>query len=282
MRFEAGAVYGFVHLRQWAGTSLPYVTRLSTSRAEVVRAEREGDAIRVEIASLAPGTLVVRAGDFGSEWQDEQSAPAAESAPPVHLTLAVDAPRRPLLLEVRHEGEDGAVGIFRMRLQPSEPSATGSPSGDRLSASSELRPDGIGPIDIHMTHDQALTAAGGPMVVDTTEHCDSLRASTGLDGVTLISTRGSEGRITVITVANESVATVEGIHLGRPSPRSWPPTPASKTKGSGDAHRLVHRWGSTPAVPPSSSSSSTRRWSTCRPGSPPSSSRRSSAPRRRG
>ena len=179
VHYQAGPVAGAVQLRMEDGNPLPYVVRLSSARAEVVRTEREGDILRVEVASLAPGILVARAGTFGSEWQDEQQAPAPVG-PPVTFTLAVEASPLPLLLEVRHEGEDGMVGIARLRVQPSVAAgASGTPAGDPLSAASRLRPDGIGPIDIGMTHDQALAAAGVPLIVAGTEYCGLLRAVGG-------------------------------------------------------------------------------------------------------
>ena len=112
-----------------------------------MQTEREGGAVRVEVASVAPGTLVARAGSFASEWQDEQQAPVLQG-PPVTLTLAIDDPRQPVLLEVRHQGADGAVGVARVRVQPAVPSSAAGPPRRRPPVHRlQPRPDGFGPIE---------------------------------------------------------------------------------------------------------------------------------------
>lgn len=88
---------------------------------------------------------------------------------------------------------------------------TTAPAGERLSPSSRLRVDGIGPIRVGMTLDQARAAAGIPLELVTTEHCRTLRPSATNPFVTLIATSGDT--VDVVT-AGPQVATVSGIRIG--------------------------------------------------------------------
>ncbi|HEX7276406.1 MAG TPA: hypothetical protein VF244_03450, partial [Acidimicrobiales bacterium] len=118
---------------------------------------------------------------------------------------------------------------------------SGTPAGERLSGASRLRPDGIGPIDVGMTADEALTAAGVPMVVSVTEHCETFRGAGGPGFVNLVAPTGSEGRIRVVTVFGDTVATAEDIRVGSPEADVLAAYPGIERLGSGDAHRLAHR-----------------------------------------
>ncbi len=122
VRYESGPVVGHVFLRRVEGNPLPYVVRLESPLFDVVQTERTGGSVRVEVASVIPGTIVARAGSVESEWQDEAEAPILQG-PPVTLTLAIDDPREPVLMEVRHQGDDGVVAVARLRLQPAVPSS---------------------------------------------------------------------------------------------------------------------------------------------------------------
>ncbi len=88
---------------------------------------------------------------------------------------------------------------------------TTAPAGERLSPSSRLRVDGIGPVRVGMSLDQARAAAGIPLELVRTEHCQSLRPSAASPFVTLIATAGDA--VDVVTVGPQ-VATVSGIRIG--------------------------------------------------------------------
>ncbi|HVF14822.1 MAG TPA: hypothetical protein VM942_09505 [Acidimicrobiales bacterium] len=249
VRYESGSVPGFVFLRQVEGNPLPYVVRLETPRFELVQTEREGGELRVEVASPTPGTIVARAGSFASEWQDDQQVPVVQG-PPITLTLDIDDPRRPVLLEVRHEGADGVASIARVRVQPAVSSSKGSSSrgpsapsgGERLSTDSQLRVGGFGPVEVGMTLDQALGAAGVPMTITGSRYCEILTAPGGPEFVRFVSTAESEGRITVIGVMSESVSTEAGIRKGSTEAEVQAAYPGGLERlGADDAHRLVHR-----------------------------------------
>lgn len=83
-----------------------------------------------------------------------------------------------------------------------------------LSASSRLRIDGIGPIDVGMTVAQARSAAGTGLSLTKEPYCDVLTAPEGPAGVSLIVTTPASGRIELIIVTEPSVATVSGIRVG--------------------------------------------------------------------
>ncbi len=83
-----------------------------------------------------------------------------------------------------------------------------------LSASSRLRIDGIGPIDVGMTVAEARAAAGTELSLKKEPYCDVLTASRGPSGVALIVTAPPSGPVELIIVDEPSVATVSGIRVG--------------------------------------------------------------------
>jgi hypothetical protein len=93
---------------------------------------------------------------------------------------------------------------------PAPPTTVAPP----LSASSRLRIDGIGPIDIGMTVEQARAAAGVELSTETTPYCTILTAPRGPDGIALIVTTPASGRIELIIVNGGPVATLSGIRVG--------------------------------------------------------------------
>ena len=242
VQFESDSVPGLVFLREVEGNPLPYVVRLETPRFEVVQTEREGGEVRVEVASASPGTVVARVGSLASVWQDDEQVQVVQG-PPVTLTLEVADPRQPVLLEVYHQGADGMTASARVRVQPAVPSSQGPSGGNRLSIDSQLRVGGFGPIEVGMTLDQALTAAGVPMTVSGSRYCEILTAPGGPEFVRFVSSAESEGRITVIGVLSDSVSTEAGIRKGSTEDEVRAAYPAGELErwGADDAHRLVHR-----------------------------------------
>ena len=118
------------------------------------------------------------------------SAPASTSTTPVPTTTSTTSAPAPIATT----------------------STTGRPAA--LSASSRLRIDGIGPIDVGMTVAQARAAAGTELSLEKEPYCDVLTAPAGPAGVDLILTTPSTGRIELIVVDEPSVATVSGIRVG--------------------------------------------------------------------
>jgi len=98
------------------------------------------------------------------------------------------------------------------RTTPRAGTTTTGPAG--LSAASRLRIDGIGPVDVGMTIDQARAAAGTELVLEHEPYCDVLRAPKGPEGVSLIVSTPASGRIDLVIVNGGPVQTVSGIHAG--------------------------------------------------------------------
>ena len=87
----------------------------------------------------------------------------------------------------------------------------GPASAERLSPSSRLRVDGIGPVRVGMSLAEARAAAGVALEPASSEYCRSLRPAASNPFVTFIATSGD--RIDVIE-AGPSTATVSGIRIG--------------------------------------------------------------------
>ncbi len=92
------------------------------------------------------------------------------------------------------------------------PAATTTPP--RLSSSSRLRIDGIGPIDVGMTIAEARAAAGTELSHEKEPYCDVLTPTRGPAGVDLVVTTPSTGRVELIVVKDGPIATVSGIRVG--------------------------------------------------------------------
>ncbi len=238
VRFDA-PVGGYVVLRQLGEGSLPYVVRVETARVDNVKLERRAGEVRVEAYGRAAGTLHARVGAFDSEWEAEESVPVEVG--PVSVALDVDRGEYPMVLQLRHEGADGKVGIGMFRLQPVSPPAGTSPRGDGLSSSSELTHTGIGPIVVGSTLGEVLVGAGGPMILQSTPDCEGLRPAAGLEGVVLIFPAESDVHLRVVTVSTDVVATEEGIRVGSRDADVLAAYPGIEVQGSGASRRLVDR-----------------------------------------
>ena len=87
-------------------------------------------------------------------------------------------------------------------------------AASRLSTSSRLRIDGIGPISVGMSVAEARAAAGTELSLEKEPYCDVLTAPRGPAGVSLIVTDPASGRIDLIIVKESTVSTVSGIRVG--------------------------------------------------------------------
>lgn len=83
-----------------------------------------------------------------------------------------------------------------------------------LSTASRLRIDGLGPIDVGMTIEQAQAAAGIPLRQGSTPYCRTLMAPTLGDNIFFIATNDGGGKIDVIVVKGGPTATLSGIRVG--------------------------------------------------------------------
>ena len=212
VRFDAGAgATGSVLIRRLPEGSLPYVVRVETAKVDNLMLERRAGQVQVEGYSRAPGTLLARVGSFGAGWDTEQSVPV--DIGPVEVTLDVDQDEYPQVVQLRHEGADGKVGIAVFRVQPVAPPAGSTPRGDRLSAASPVDLSGVGPVAFGMTLEETLIESGVPMVLSSGPYCDGLRP-VDLDGVAFISTGEGDGHVMVATVSTPVLATEAGIRVG--------------------------------------------------------------------
>lgn len=89
-----------------------------------------------------------------------------------------------------------------------------TPPAEALSGSSRLRIDGVGPIDVGMTVEQAGAAAGVELAIKSEPYCDVLTATPGPAGLALIVTAPATGRIEVVIVKGGPVRTLSGIGIG--------------------------------------------------------------------
>ena len=92
------------------------------------------------------------------------------------------------------------------------PTTAGPVPTERLSPSSRLRVDGIGPVRVGMTLAEARAAAGVPLELVSTEHCQSLRPAGSSPFVVLIAT--APGDVVDVISAGPGTATVSGIRIG--------------------------------------------------------------------
>jgi hypothetical protein len=103
---------------------------------------------------------------------------------------------------------------------PNEPTAPTAPVTTMPSTASlvgaQLRIDGLGPVAIGMSFEEARRLAGVPLTLNDGPYCDALRPEGALSGVSLTDTDESPGapRIDLIFVTSPSVATLSGIRVG--------------------------------------------------------------------
>ena len=131
----------------------------------------------------------------------------------------------------------------------SVPTSPPTTAAARLSASSRLRIDGIGPIVAGMTVAQARAAAGTELSLKKEPYCDVLTAPGGPDGVAMIVTSPPTGRIELVIVNSPTVATLSGIRVGSTEAqvRAAYPGRIRAVNPSLPVHRLVYE-ASDPAL----------------------------------
>ena len=114
-----------------------------------------------------------------------------------------------LIVQVRHEGDDGRVGVADQRLN-------GAVIGFEyhgLDDASVLGPSGLGPVRLGMSLAEAARAAGVATTTDEGGTCTGLSPVGRPPGVAFVSTAG-EDRVDVITVDAPGVRTDAGVGVG--------------------------------------------------------------------
>jgi hypothetical protein len=125
---------------------------------------------------------------------------------------------------------------------PTTPATSATPAAAPLSASSRLRIDGIGPINVGMTVAQARAVAGTELSLNKEPYCDVLTAPRGPAGLSLIVTDPPAGPVDLIVVKDGPVATVSGIRVGSTEAQVLAAYPGRlrKVNPSQPVHRLIY------------------------------------------
>ena len=233
-RYTAGGVGGWVTVARVANGSIYYVSGSRSDRIVHLEVVHQGDRLAVDVTAAAAGKVVVRTKRPGGEWnQATTQTVAAGKAASLTVQGAAGAD---LIVQVRHEGDDGRVGVSDQRLN-------GAVIGFEyhgLDDASVLGPSGLGPVRLGMSLAEAARVAGGATTTDQGESCTSLSPVGRPPGVDFVSTAG-EDRVDVITVAAPGVRTDTGVGVGATvaEVRSAYPDIEESLTINGDG-RLVH------------------------------------------
>lgn len=234
--YVAGGVGGMVSLARDREGGVYYVTAHTTDRITRVDIAREDDGLVLEIQSPTKGEVSARTKKPGGSWSDfntQPIVPGGQSRMLVGVGQSGD-----LILQVRHEGDDGKVGIADQFVAAKAGAAP--PAGAALGKGSKLQVDGVGPVKVGMTLGEAEGAAGVPMTRKVGPYCTELTPDGGPAGLSFVST-GGEGRVDVITVSEPGVTTLSGIGVGSTLAEVDKAYPSLERKLTNDEGRLVYR-----------------------------------------
>lgn len=206
LRYTADGIGGWVTVAQMANGSIYYVSGSHSDRIVHLKVVHQGDRLAVDLTAAAAGKVVVRTKRPGGEWNQAttQTVAAGKAA---SLTVQGSA-GSDLIVQVRHEGDDGKVVVSDQRL-------SGGVIGFEyhgLDDASLLGPSGLGPVRLGMSLAEAARVAGVATTRDKGESCTSLSLGRPA-GVALVSTAG-EDRVDVITVDAPGVRTDAGVGVG--------------------------------------------------------------------
>ncbi len=107
--YTAGGVGGTVHLARDREGGVYYVTANTTERITQVDVSREDDGLALEIQSPTGGTVSARTKKPGGSWSNYNSQPISSGGSSRMLVGVGQS--GDVILQVRHEGDDGKVGI---------------------------------------------------------------------------------------------------------------------------------------------------------------------------
>ncbi len=207
LRYTAGGVGGWVSVGRSADGTTHFVAGSRTDRVARLHAERRGDRLAVDVLPTAAGKVIVRTKRPGSTWNPAATQPAVAGQT---ASLTVDGPAADdLIVQVRHEGDDGRVGISDQLLGLHQDHL----DYEGLHDGSVLTANRLGPVDIGHSLAWAEQAAGIAMTTDVGESCTSLSPVGRPEGVAFVSTR-TDGKVDVIIVAAPGVRTEAGIGVG--------------------------------------------------------------------
>jgi hypothetical protein len=122
------------------------------------------------------------------------------------------------------------------------PRTTSPPQGaGRLGPGSKLRLDGVGPVRVGMTLDEARRAAGVALTETKSPFCRSLTPADGSFQVELVAESGD--RITFVSVSQRPITTVSGIGAGSTEAEVMAAYPGQIRVGPGapGRHTLFYR-----------------------------------------
>lgn len=238
LRYTAGGVGGWVSVSRVPNGSVYFVESSRSDRLVQLRFGRQGDRLGVDIVAASPGRVVVRTKQPGSGWN--QSASASVSAGRL-VGLEVDGPASStLIVQVRHEGDDGGVGIAESLL----PSTLTDMGYDALHEGSAFGLGHLGPVNLEESMDNVAWLAGIPMAYERTEHCATWSPVDRPEGVAFVST-GGDDRVDIILVEAAGIRTGEGVGVGATVADVRRAYPGIEERLTGDRGRLVY----TPADP---------------------------------
>jgi len=206
-RYTADGIGGWVTVSQVVNGSIYYVSGSRSDRIVHLKVVHQGDRLAVDVTAAAAGKVVVRTKRPGGEWN--QATTQTVAAGKAASLTAQGAAGSDLIVQVRHEGDDGRVGVSDQRL-------SGGVIGFEyhgLDDASLLGPSGLGPVRLGMS---LAEAARVPAVVTTTDQGGpgtSLSPAGRPAGVAFVSTAG-ENRVDVITVGAPGVRTDAGVGVG--------------------------------------------------------------------
>ena len=206
-RYTADGIGGWLTVAQVPNGSIHYVSGARSDRIVHLKVVRQGDRLAVDVTAAAAGKVAVRTKRPGGEWNPAttQTVAAGKAA---SLTVQ-GAAGSDLIVQVRHVGADGKVGLSEQRL-------SGAIIGFEyhgLDDASQLGPSGLGPVRLGMSLAEAARVAGVATTTDQSGSCTGLSPVDRPPGVAFVSTRG-EDRVDVITVDAAGVRTDAGVGVG--------------------------------------------------------------------
>ncbi len=114
LRYTAGGVGGWVSVGQLINGSIYYVEGSRSDRIVQLVVVRQGDRLAVDVMAASSGQVVVRTKRPGTDW-NQSTIQAVAAGKMASLTVPGPASTE-LIVQVRHEGDDGKVGLTEQRL----------------------------------------------------------------------------------------------------------------------------------------------------------------------